>query len=101
MRFETREIQNLQIVLIKSLKTRFHFVLENDLFRAATFLHYEYKKFEFIEDANDRESSLLRAENEIHSLSASSSASASPSIPSNQSSKNAKTKKKQFPVKIN
>ena len=51
MRFETREIQNFQTVLIKSLKSkkRFHFAFENDLFRAATFLNYKYKKFEFIE----------------------------------------------------
>ena len=59
--FETYEIQALNDELIKSLKSRFQYLEEVDVFLAATFLHFQYKKFDFIQDAKEKEIKLSRA----------------------------------------
>ena len=58
---ESREIKNLKTVLKSSLTKRFRNVFSNDLFIAATFLNYKYKKLQFIENEVDRLSALNKA----------------------------------------
>ena len=39
---------------LKSLNRRFKYVYENPIFSAATFLHFKFKKFEFIRNKYER-----------------------------------------------
>ena len=60
------EIEKLRETLKASLRKRFRFVFNNDLFLAATFLNYNYRKFEFINDFNERSIKLNKAKQFIN-----------------------------------
>ncbi|CAF1130762.1 unnamed protein product, partial [Brachionus calyciflorus] len=57
----TYEIKKLKTELVNSLKGRFSFVLNSDLYLAATFLNIKYKNLTFVKDLKLRESYLTRA----------------------------------------
>ena len=59
--FKNESIVALLDDLLYSLKNIFKFVLEHDLFVAATYLNFRFKKFEFIKDKLDQEIQLDRA----------------------------------------
>jgi hypothetical protein len=51
--------------LIESLRKRFRFVFNNDIFPASTFLNHKYRKFEFIQDLSIRSTTLNKAKSYI------------------------------------
>jgi hypothetical protein len=58
-------IVSLRDTLIESLRKRFRFVFSTDLFAAASFLNYNYRKFEFIHDSRERRNVLDKAKQYI------------------------------------
>ena len=44
----------LRLGLIDSIKKRFKYVFDNNLFIASTFMNYKFKKFEFVSDIDER-----------------------------------------------
>ena len=44
----------LRLDLIDSIKKRFKYVFDNNLFIASTFMNYKFKKFEFVSDIDER-----------------------------------------------
>ena len=65
---DSHELIEIRQDLITSLNKRFKYVFDNDLFLAATFLNYKYRKFEFIIDASDRFIKINQAKNYIISF---------------------------------
>lgn len=61
MTFKSDEIETLKDQLIYSIKKRFVYLLDSDLFKAITFLDNYYKNFEFISDSNIRSEYLSEA----------------------------------------
>ena len=59
------EISNLKEEILKSLKARFSFIFENNFFKACTYLHYKYKKFEFVSNIEERNKHRVDAKNYI------------------------------------
>lgn len=54
IKIENQSIFEIRDALINSLKKRFKYEFDNNLFIAATFLNYKFKKFEFISDVDKR-----------------------------------------------
>lgn len=63
MAFKTTEIQTLKEQLVNSMKKRFVYLLNSDLFKAITFLDNDYKNFEFIQNLDVRTQTLAEAKN--------------------------------------
>ena len=61
MNFHCIEIKNLKDELIKNLSGRFKYLYENDIFLAATFLDFQFKKFEFIKNEDSRRTAVDKA----------------------------------------
>ena len=55
------EIIHMRVILKSSLQSRFRYIFSNNLFTAATFLNFKYRKFEFINEKSHREEVLKNA----------------------------------------
>ncbi|CAF1027994.1 unnamed protein product [Brachionus calyciflorus] len=62
------ELRKIRTELINSLKNRFYFIFEEEIFIASTFLNYRYKDFSFIRDFQDRQDYLAKAKNYLHKI---------------------------------
>ena len=60
-------ILNLRENLESSLRTRFRYLFNNEIFIAATFLNYKYRKFEFVRDDHERINLLKKCKQYIKS----------------------------------
>ena len=58
-------MEQLRTILKTSLRSRFRYIFKNDLFKAATFLNFNYRKFEFIKDDNERLERLSKSKDYI------------------------------------
>jgi hypothetical protein len=67
LNFMNEAIDILRNVLIESLRKRFKFVFNNDLFPASNFLNHKYRKFEFTQDSSFRSTTLNKAKSYITS----------------------------------
>ena len=65
LNFTNETIDGLHSVLIESLRKRFRFVFNNNLFPASTFLNHKYRKFEFIKDLSIRRTIMNNAKSYI------------------------------------
>ena len=59
--FNCIEIMNIRDELIKNLSGRFKYLFESDIFLAATFLDFQFKKFEFIKNEESRKIAIDKA----------------------------------------